>query len=74
MKAPPADLSRPGPFPRVGDRLAASAARKVTSDIVILLAGLAAIETLATNIILPAFPRMGTELGLTGAQLDGGSR
>lgn len=64
----------PGPFPGVGDRLAASAARKVTRDNVILFAGLAAIGTLATNIILLAFPRMGTELGLTGAQLDGGSR
>ncbi len=35
----------------------------------LLLAGLAAIGTLATNIILPAFPRMGAELELTGAQL-----
>lgn len=44
-------------------------ANRVSGDIVLLLAGLAAVGTLATNIILPAFPRMGAELGLTGAQL-----
>lgn len=46
-----------------------SEAREVSGPIVLLLAGLAAIGTLATNIILPAFPRMAAELGLTGAQL-----
>ncbi len=69
MNAAPADQRHPGPVPGVGDGLAASAAREVTGDVVLLLAGLAAIGTLATNIILPAFPRMGAELGLTGAQL-----
>jgi len=69
MNASPADLRHPGPVPGVGDGLAASAAREVTGDVVLLLAGLAAIGTLATNIILPAFPRMGAELGLSGAQL-----
>lgn len=44
-------------------------ANRVRGDIVVLLAGLSAAGTLATNIILPAFPRMGAELGLTGAQL-----
>lgn len=68
MKAAPADLHHPGPG--VGERLALNAAREVTGAIVLLLAGLAAIGTLATNIILPAFPRMGAELGLTGAQLS----
>ncbi len=69
MNAAPADPRHPGPFPAVGDRLAHSAAREVTGDVVLLLAGLAAAGTLATNIILPAFPQMGAELGLSGAQL-----
>ena len=30
-----------------------------------LLAGLAALGSLATNIILPAFPQMGADLGVT---------
>jgi DHA1 family bicyclomycin/chloramphenicol resistance-like MFS transporter len=46
-----------------------SEAREVSGPIVVLLAGLAALGTLATNIILPAFPRMAAELGLTGTQL-----
>lgn len=44
-------------------------AREVNGPIVLLLAGLAAVGTLATNIILPAFPSMAGELGLTGTQL-----
>lgn len=46
-----------------------SEVREVSGPIVLLLAGLAAIGSLATNIILPAFPRMAAELGLTGTQL-----
>jgi DHA1 family bicyclomycin/chloramphenicol resistance-like MFS transporter len=46
-----------------------SEVREVSGPIVLLLAGLAALGTLATNIILPAFPRMAAELGLTGTQL-----
>ncbi|HEV2510820.1 multidrug effflux MFS transporter [Bosea sp. (in: a-proteobacteria)] len=46
-----------------------SEVREVSGPIVLLLAGLAALGTLATNIILPAFPRMSAELGLTGTQL-----
>lgn len=69
MSAPPADLRHLGAIPAGGDGLAPGAAREVTGDVVLLLAGLAAIGTLATNIILPAFPRMGTELILSGAQL-----
>jgi DHA1 family bicyclomycin/chloramphenicol resistance-like MFS transporter len=63
------DQRHPAPLPGVGDGLSPRAPRGITGDVVLLLAGLAAIGTLATNIILPAFPRMGTELGLTGAQL-----
>lgn len=35
----------------------------LTGELVLLLAGLAALGSLATNIILPAFPSMGAELG-----------
>lgn len=69
MTATPADLRHPGPVAAVGGGPAPDAAREVTGAVVLLLAGLAAIGTLATNIILPAFPRMAAELGLTGAQL-----
>lgn len=40
---------------------------------VLLLAGLAALGTLATNIILPAFPRMAAELGLTSTSSESSS-
>ena len=63
MSAAPTDLRHPSPLPGMGDGLGHSAAREVTGDVVLLLAGLAAAGTLATNIILPAFPRMGAELG-----------
>ncbi|RYF60475.1 MAG: Bcr/CflA family efflux MFS transporter [Comamonadaceae bacterium] len=35
----------------------------LTGELLLLLAGLAALGSLATNIILPAFPNMGAELG-----------
>lgn len=69
MTAAPSHLPHQGVDPTSGDGSVVRIAREVTGDVVVLLAGLAAIGTLATNIILPAFPRMGTELGLTGAQL-----
>ncbi|PTM39486.1 multidrug effflux MFS transporter [Bosea sp. 124] len=69
MSADPADLRTAGPFAVMGEAVAPSVAGEVSGGVVLLLAGLAAVGTLATNIILPAFPRMGAELGLTGAQL-----
>ena len=39
--------------------------RLLTGELLLLLAGLAALGSLATNIILPAFPNMGVELGTT---------
>lgn len=41
----------------------------VGKDRILLLAGLAATGTLATNIILPAFPKMGADLGLSVSEL-----
>lgn len=69
MTAARSDLPYQGVHPASGDGSAFKTAREVTGDVVLLLAGLAAIGTLATNIILPAFPRMGAELELTGTQL-----
>ncbi|RUF23372.1 Bcr/CflA family efflux MFS transporter [Pseudomonas aeruginosa] len=40
-----------------------SAQTPLTGELLLLLAGLAALGSLATNIILPAFPSMGAELG-----------
>lgn len=40
-----------------------SAQRPLTGELLWLLAGLAALGSLATNIILPAFPAMGADLG-----------
>jgi MFS family permease len=37
--------------------------RPLTGELLLLLAGLAALGSLATNIILPAFPAMGADLG-----------
>ncbi|BCH24460.1 Bcr/CflA family drug resistance efflux transporter [Mesorhizobium sp. L-8-10] len=42
-----------------------SAQRRLTGGILFLLAGLAALGALATNIILPSFPRIGTSLGVS---------
>jgi DHA1 family bicyclomycin/chloramphenicol resistance-like MFS transporter len=44
-------------------------AREVTAGILFLLAGLSALGALATNIILPAFPRMGADLGVSSQEL-----
>lgn len=43
--------------------------RRVTGGILFLLAGLAALGALATNIILPAFPRIGVELAISSPEL-----
>jgi DHA1 family bicyclomycin/chloramphenicol resistance-like MFS transporter len=48
---------------------AAPSERRLTGEILFLLAGLAALGALATNIILPAFPRMGADLGVSSQQL-----
>ena len=43
--------------------------RRLTGGILFLLAGLAALGALATNIILPAFPRIGADLGVSSQEL-----
>lgn len=43
--------------------------RRLTGEILFLLAGLAALGALATNIILPAFPRIGASLGVSSQEL-----
>jgi MFS transporter, DHA1 family, multidrug resistance protein len=47
----------------------ANSKRRLTAGILFLLAGLAALGALATNIILPAFPRMGADLGVSSQEL-----
>lgn len=48
---------------------ASSSGYRLTGGTVFLLAGLAALGALATNIILPAFPRMGVELAVSSPEL-----
>jgi MFS transporter, DHA1 family, multidrug resistance protein len=43
--------------------------RRLTGGILLLLAGLAALGALATNIILPAFPQIGAGLGVSSQEL-----
>jgi DHA1 family bicyclomycin/chloramphenicol resistance-like MFS transporter len=43
--------------------------RQVTGGVLFLLAGLAALGALATNIILPAFPRISVSLGVSSQEL-----
>src|SRR6266699_2694460 len=43
--------------------------RRLTGGILFLLAGLAALGALATNIILPGFPRIGASLGVSSQEL-----
>ncbi len=45
------------------------AERRLTGSLLFLLAGLAALGALATNIILPAFPRIGASLGVSPREL-----
>ena len=47
----------------------ASSERRLTGGALFLLAGLAALGALATNIILPAFPRIGAELEISSPEL-----
>jgi DHA1 family bicyclomycin/chloramphenicol resistance-like MFS transporter len=47
----------------------APSARRLTGGTLFLLAGLAALGALATNIILPAFPRIGAELAISSPEL-----
>jgi DHA1 family bicyclomycin/chloramphenicol resistance-like MFS transporter len=47
----------------------ATSERPLTGGILFLLAGLAALGALATNIILPAFPRIGASLGVSSQEL-----
>lgn len=47
----------------------AASGRRVSGGILFLLAGLAALGALATNIILPAFPRIGAELAISSPEL-----
>ena len=56
MKMISPDLSIAPPTP---------AERQLTGGILFLLAGLAALGALATNIILPAFPQIGASLGVS---------
>ncbi|QWF62828.1 multidrug effflux MFS transporter [Ralstonia solanacearum] len=51
-------------------RPTSNAPRLLTGELLLLLAGLAALGSLATNIILPAFPSMGGELGTTAKELS----
>jgi len=44
-------------------------ARPLTGKIITLLAGLSAISVLSTNIILPAFPEIGAQLGVSAREL-----
>lgn len=69
MSVAPAELRQSGSPSQTSQGALRADAHEVSGHIVVLLAGLAAAGTLATNIILPAFPRMGAELGLSGAQL-----
>jgi DHA1 family bicyclomycin/chloramphenicol resistance-like MFS transporter len=46
-----------------------SSERPLSGGILFLLAGLAALGALATNIILPAFPRIGASLGVSSQEL-----
>lgn len=46
-----------------------SSGRGVTGGVLFLLAGLAALGALATNIILPVFPRIGAELAVSSPEL-----
>ena len=49
--------------------MSAPSEHHLTGGILFLLAGLAALGALATNIILPAFPRIGAGLGVSSQEL-----
>lgn len=56
-------------MPALSARDVAPSGHRLTGETLFLLAGLAALGALATNIILPSFPRMGAELAISPAQL-----
>src|SRR5574337_1260594 len=51
-------------------QLTSNPPRLLTGELLLLLAGLGALGSLATNIILPAFPSMDGELGTTAKELS----
>lgn len=66
-EAPSAIVAIPEPEQEAAK--SAPAGRRVTGGILFLLAGLAALGALATNIILPAFPRIGADLAVSSPEL-----
>nr|WP_295469294.1 Bcr/CflA family efflux MFS transporter [Mesorhizobium sp.] len=56
--------------PKIQDPIPAKpSAPRVDGGILFILAGLSAVGALATNIILPAFPQMGVDLGVSSREL-----
>jgi len=53
----------------VGSVAAGHSGTQLTGKVVALLAGLSAISILSTNIILPAFPDIGQQLGVSSREL-----
>ncbi|MEH6801045.1 MAG: multidrug effflux MFS transporter [Halopseudomonas sabulinigri] len=49
--------------------LSSQVSRRSGTQVLVLLASLAALGTLATNIILPSFPSMGAELGISSREM-----
>lgn len=62
-----ADVPRTEPVRDVS--MTAPSGQRLTGGILFLLAGLAALGALATNIILPAFPQIGAELTISSPEL-----
>ncbi|MEQ9507811.1 MAG: MFS transporter, partial [Alloalcanivorax xenomutans] len=60
-----------GPMPERGEAsvLSLETAREFSGNLLILLAGLAAIGTLSTNIILPSFASMASDIGVPAREL-----
>lgn len=60
-----------GPMPERGEASVPSleTAREFSGNLLILLAGLAAIGTLSTNIILPSFASMASDIGVPAREL-----
>ena len=52
-------------MPTLSATSSANQTRALTGSTLFLLAGLAALGALATNIILPAFPHIGADLGVS---------
>jgi DHA1 family bicyclomycin/chloramphenicol resistance-like MFS transporter len=56
-------------MPALSIATSAPSERRLTGGILFLIAGLASLGALATNIILPAFPRIGASLGVSSQEL-----